>query len=790
MCRPTQNAFLKMYEMLMSEPIIPERCYDDLKLTTLHLCELPGAFVTAFNHYLKVGTRRSTMLENFDNEESPSSRITQWRWYATSLNPHFESCDPSVFLSNDTLSNHTFDSWVWGPDDSGDILKDPVQQKIRGLEVKCDVITADGSFCVQHDPAQQEKMVLPLQIAETVVALSMLKDGGTFVLKVYTLFTEQAIQLMALLSAHFETIRVVKPKTSKPGNSERYLIGLNFTRQSKMLPLYLAKARFSNHPPQRGLLFPRTWVPAEFRAAVLAMNETFVGFQRETIQMNINAMEVIQRGGRAQSRDAYDNPRRKREDAGKFIAQLKLGDIREDQLLVHRSYYTVAVPRNPPALNDLETRRRLHQQVLDLTKERREVFHKFPGGRVFQLELMPTSDEPEFRSVRLNILPMTLVMGAENDSKLRSLKGHRGQPNSTLRVGPYSFKNSIFVGDAILSRITNLRFRANTVVGVANGRDALHFPRALTWRGEQGAIQLPRGPDVDMFLALWQLQRQDSKMTRITSQELTKGIQSMYEKYAVSFEVSSDPAFGLSHFVETKLGKPTCRVFVPPPPIKGTQNDQGIARPTVNRPGLFYFKLDVDGLKAGSLSKYAAAVKNLPVEKHRQEQNARFQHLYGSLCHLSGLQTSKDPPPDADHVQSLESRWKSSQGSAFYNIANLAVCDPHAGEPIFVEPVQTELVSFSSLCLALTLAIRSLRVGGDLILRLSSAYCRPVNGILAMLALAFDRISICRPPTTPDWTGVKFILCSRLYDRDVMKTFTSTILCRFPRALLMQSRTG
>ena len=57
--------------------------------------------------------------------------------------------------------------------------------------------------------------------------LRVLKKGGKFVLKIFDLFTDFSVDLVHLLYLHFEKISICKPYSSRPANSERYIVCLN-----------------------------------------------------------------------------------------------------------------------------------------------------------------------------------------------------------------------------------------------------------------------------------------------------------------------------------------------------------------------------------------------------------------------------------------------------------------------------------------------------------------------------------------------------------------------------------
>ena len=90
------------------------------------------------------------------------------------------------------------------------------------------LVTADGGFNCQEDPASQEASVARLHFAEVLTALSLLTPGGDFVLKMFTLFEACSVSLMYFLRSTFAAVRVVKPATSKAGNSEVYVVARGY----------------------------------------------------------------------------------------------------------------------------------------------------------------------------------------------------------------------------------------------------------------------------------------------------------------------------------------------------------------------------------------------------------------------------------------------------------------------------------------------------------------------------------------------------------------------------------
>ena len=217
------QAWCKFHEILCSFPLIPQEAFQNGKLNSLHLCEAPGAFIASLNHYLK------------------SHRLPcDWNWVANTLNPYHEANDNLTMIMDDRLIANTLRCWYFGPDNTGDIM---TLKYLTGLQNfissmgTIHLITADGSFDCQGNPGEQEALVSCLHYCEAVTALMTLGNGGSFVLKMFTLFEHCSINLMYLLNCSFDQVHVFKPATSKAGNSEVYVVCLYYKGRETIYPL-------------------------------------------------------------------------------------------------------------------------------------------------------------------------------------------------------------------------------------------------------------------------------------------------------------------------------------------------------------------------------------------------------------------------------------------------------------------------------------------------------------------------------------------------------------------------
>ncbi|RWS19503.1 hypothetical protein B4U80_02025 [Leptotrombidium deliense] len=85
-------------------------------------------------------------------------------------------------------------------------------------------VVADGAFSVKGQQNIQEILSKRLYLCKFMYALSILRTGGHFVCNVFDTFTPFSVGLIYLLYKCFRKIAIHKPNSSRPANSERYII--------------------------------------------------------------------------------------------------------------------------------------------------------------------------------------------------------------------------------------------------------------------------------------------------------------------------------------------------------------------------------------------------------------------------------------------------------------------------------------------------------------------------------------------------------------------------------------
>ena len=191
----TSRAFYKLYELLVIYSIkisLPEQP------VSLHLCEAPGGFISAMKYIYK----------NVD-------------WYAHTLYSGADSLkiDPSLLEKKRWLANKT----------DGDLYKlENIIELRNELPQKADIITGDGGFDVSYDANSQEQISFKLIYAQFLTALHTQKDDGVLILKIFDTFTRPTYQLLYLFCKYYKTVEIVKPRTSRSSNSEKYIVAIGF----------------------------------------------------------------------------------------------------------------------------------------------------------------------------------------------------------------------------------------------------------------------------------------------------------------------------------------------------------------------------------------------------------------------------------------------------------------------------------------------------------------------------------------------------------------------------------
>lgn len=203
---PLSRAYFKLFEILVDFKLI-----DNTKILRIgSLAEGPGGFIEATINYRKriVKTKDDiTAITLF----STNKDIPGWN-----KSKNFLKKNPNVDIN-------------YGKDETGDLYnKDNIIHYASLFDNDADFITADGGFDFSYNFNKQEQLSYRIILCEIVSALSIQKVGGSFVCKIFDMYTEITQSLIYLLYSFYDNVYITKPNTSRTANSEKYVVCKGF----------------------------------------------------------------------------------------------------------------------------------------------------------------------------------------------------------------------------------------------------------------------------------------------------------------------------------------------------------------------------------------------------------------------------------------------------------------------------------------------------------------------------------------------------------------------------------
>lgn len=184
---PISQAWLKMYEILNEYELFPT---DITTLNTFHICEAPGNFIAAINHYAKTQTK-----------------INQFEWHANSLKPTEDKSRKTAFGDDYGYMKKYPKRWTFGADGTGDITHLENIIYYQKYTQNVDFITSDCGIPMTEGKTQ----LLKVHFAEILFMLLNLPVGKHFVAK---LFVPQRypmeVSIIYLLTLYFEHVSFFK----------------------------------------------------------------------------------------------------------------------------------------------------------------------------------------------------------------------------------------------------------------------------------------------------------------------------------------------------------------------------------------------------------------------------------------------------------------------------------------------------------------------------------------------------------------------------------------------------
>jgi len=203
--KPISRSYYKLWEIAHDFKLLNyHNKYD--QTTSVHLAEGPGGFIESLcdmytkNKYSsdKHTIYGITLLSS--NSSIPNWKISENYMKRFKINLHKST-------NGDLYKMSTIDTFI-----------------SEFNNTKAELITADGGFDFSEDFNSQELQFQCLMLSQIYCAVNIQRKSGSFLMKVFDLFSHNSIILIAICSQFYRTFTIVKPKTSRPANSEKYIL--------------------------------------------------------------------------------------------------------------------------------------------------------------------------------------------------------------------------------------------------------------------------------------------------------------------------------------------------------------------------------------------------------------------------------------------------------------------------------------------------------------------------------------------------------------------------------------
>ncbi len=210
---PLSRSFFKLWEIVNYFGLITTRN----PIVSGHLAEGPGGFVEACLYYRQRLMKVYPLLD---------------KYFGITLNPYSKEI-PGWNKANSLIRQFKKNIEIdYGVDNTGDLYKicniRSFSRKIKKIVSGADLITADGGFDFSVDFNKQEQLSHRLIISELLTGIKSQKLRGSFICKLFDSYSNITVQLMYFISCLYEEVYFVKPLTSRPANSEKYMVALSY----------------------------------------------------------------------------------------------------------------------------------------------------------------------------------------------------------------------------------------------------------------------------------------------------------------------------------------------------------------------------------------------------------------------------------------------------------------------------------------------------------------------------------------------------------------------------------
>ena len=209
--------------------------------------------------------------------------------YGISLN------NPDLNWNSNILDMSKF-SFTYGEDNTGNLYTQSEffinYAKDRQPQL-FDLIMSDGGFGVGDNREFQETITSRLILCECYIGANLVRNGRHFVCKIFNTNTQFLADLIFLMSILFEDVYIFKPISSRPANSERYLVCRRLMESKRSEVTGILKKIYDGYSDEEYFYSIFDAVPDDYIAWLEYHNKLNIDRQEKHIQMILDYLNGI-----------------------------------------------------------------------------------------------------------------------------------------------------------------------------------------------------------------------------------------------------------------------------------------------------------------------------------------------------------------------------------------------------------------------------------------------------------------------------------------------------------------
>ena len=207
-------------------------------------------------------------------------------------------------------------------------------KKLLNNKTSYNIITADIEL-KWHNLNNQEQESYILLLIDIYFAMNQLNKGGCFILKIYDSFTDLTIKIISILNDVFENVFIIKPFVSRPSNSEKFLVCMNYLAvdKNKLNKLLDIITKANNNGKYLVDIFPDYIIPESLELLNIITSVKFSNNQHKYINTMVNYLNSYNFYG-----DIYNELLDKQKKANNYWIST-FYPINKDDLITMRNYY-------------------------------------------------------------------------------------------------------------------------------------------------------------------------------------------------------------------------------------------------------------------------------------------------------------------------------------------------------------------------------------------------------------------------------------------------------------------